>query len=56
MCQCLVDEITRELHFVFAYMEKVFLKSKEEHLKHLKIIFKYFNKNRVIMNGQFKKH
>nr|XP_012151025.1 PREDICTED: uncharacterized protein K02A2.6-like [Megachile rotundata] len=51
-CQTFVDEITRGLDFVFAYIDDFVIASEDEkqHYEHLDILFKRFSKYGVVIN------
>lgn len=51
-CQRFVDEITRGLDFVYAFIDDFFIasESEEQHFEHLKILFKRLNDYGVVIN------
>ncbi|CAH8500850.1 unnamed protein product [Schistosoma guineensis] len=50
--QCFMDDVTRGLDFVFAYIDDVLIASSslEEHIQHVQILFDRFKKHGVVIN------
>jgi len=53
-CQRFIDEVTRGLPFVFAYLDDILIASRshKEHLKHLRILLKRLDDYGLILNPQ----
>jgi hypothetical protein len=51
-CQRFVDEITRDLNFVFAYIDDFLIASEDEqrHYEHLRTLFERLNSYGVVVN------